>query len=51
VEQICAVIGFGVSTCYAGKKRAVQPSDREVRDAELIPLLPELEEHKGKQLY
>jgi hypothetical protein len=33
------------------QKGAVQPPDREVRHAELIPLLRELGEHKGKQLY
>jgi putative transposase len=53
VEPICAVIEFPVSTYYAAKKRASCPSDREIRDEELIPLIRATweDEKKGNRLY
>lgn len=53
VEPICTVIEFSVSTYYAVKKRAGGPSDREIRDAELIPLIRSVweSEEKGNRLY
>jgi transposase InsO family protein len=39
VESICRVIEFPVSTYYATKKREASPSARDLRDAELIPLI------------
>ena len=39
VELICRVVDFAVSTYYAVKKRVVSPSDRVLRDADLIPLI------------
>ncbi|GAA1656157.1 hypothetical protein GCM10009765_01800 [Fodinicola feengrottensis] len=53
VEPICAVIGFAVSTYYATKKRLAEPSDRDVRDGELVPLIREVwaSKKKGNQVY
>jgi transposase InsO family protein len=53
VEPICVVIAFPVSTYYAAKKREGAPSDREIRDRELIPLIREAweSENKGNRLY
>jgi hypothetical protein len=47
------VIEFPVSTYYAAKKREGVPSDREIRDRELIPLIREAweSENKGNRLY
>jgi putative transposase len=39
VEPICRVIEFAVSTYYSASKRTISPSDRELRDADLIPLI------------
>jgi putative transposase len=36
VEPICEVIEFATSTYYAAKKRRQQPSERAVRDAEVL---------------
>jgi hypothetical protein len=47
VEPICTVIEFPVSTYYAAKKREECPSDRELRDEELVPLIREVWETKG----
>jgi putative transposase len=51
VEPICVVIDFPVATHYAAKKRRGCPSDREVRDEELIPLIRRTWEGEGKGLY
>jgi putative transposase len=51
VEPICEVIEFPVSTYYAAKKRQDLPSDRRLRDEELIPLIRAVWEEKGKRLY
>jgi len=53
VEPICSVIEFPVSTYYAAKKRGGAPSDREIRDRELVPLIREVwaNERKGNRLY
>jgi transposase InsO family protein len=51
VEPICAVIEFAVSTYYSAKKRKDAPSDRELRDEELVPLIRAVWEGKGKRLY
>jgi transposase InsO family protein len=53
VEPICVVIAFPVSTYYAAKKREGAPSDREIRDRELIPLIREAweSENNGNRLY
>jgi putative transposase len=51
VESICAVIEFPVSTYYAARKREGAPSDREVRDEGLVPLIRAVWEEKGKRLY
>jgi putative transposase len=51
VEPLCSVIDFPVSTYYATKKRNDEPSDRQVRDEELIPLIRSTWSEKGKQLY
>jgi transposase InsO family protein len=51
VEPICAVVEFAVSTYYAAKKRKDAPSDRELRDEELVPLVRAVWEGKGKRLY
>jgi putative transposase len=51
VEPVCTVIEFPVSTYYAAKKREGFPSDRELRDEELVPLIREVWQTKGKRLY
>jgi transposase InsO family protein len=51
VEPICVAIEFPVSTYYAAKNRKDAPSDREIRDEELVPLIREVWEEKGKRLY
>lgn len=51
VEPICVVLEFSVSTYYAAKKRQDQPSNRQVRDGELIPLIRAVWEGVGKELY
>jgi putative transposase len=51
VEPICVAIEFPVSTYYAAKNRKDAPSDRELRDEELVPLIREVWEGKGKRLY
>jgi putative transposase len=51
VEPICAVIEFPSSTYYAAKKLGGQPSDRQVRDEELVPLIRAVWEGKGRKLY
>jgi putative transposase len=51
VEPICVVIKFPVSSYYAAKKQQDQPSDRQVRDEELIPLIRAVWEEKGRKLY
>lgn len=45
------VIGFPVSTFYAAKKREDVPSDRVLRDEELLPLIRAVWTGKGKRLY
>lgn len=45
------MIEFAVATYYAAKKREDSPSDREVRDEELFPLIRQVWEEKGKRLY
>jgi putative transposase len=51
VEPICAVIELPISTYYAAKKRENQPSGRQLRDEELIPLIRAVWEGKGKRVY
>jgi len=51
VEPICVAIEFPVSTYYAAKNRKDAPSDRELRDEELVPLIREVWEGRGKRLY
>lgn len=53
VEPICAVMEFPVSTYYATKKRENRPSDREIRDGELISLIRAAweDKKKGNRLY
>ncbi|MGH3621806.1 MAG: IS3 family transposase [Sciscionella sp.] len=51
VEQVCAVVDFPVSTYYAMKKRQEEPSGRDGRDAELVPLIRAVWEGKGQRLY
>ena len=51
MEPICVVIEFPVSTYYAAKNRKDAPSDRELRDEELVPLIREVWEGRGKRLY
>lgn len=45
------MIGFAVSTYYAAKNRQDRPSNRRLRDEELIPLIRVVWEEKGKRLY
>lgn len=45
------VIEFPVATYYAAKKREGSRSDREIRDEELIPLIRQVWEVKGKGVY
>ena len=49
MEPICVAIEFPVSTYYAAKNRKDAPSDREIRDEELVPLIREVWEEKGKR--
>lgn len=51
MEPICAVLEFPVSTYYAAKKQVDSPCDRDVRDGELLPIIREVWEVKGKKLY
>jgi transposase InsO family protein len=51
VEPICEVVGFPVSTYYAAKKRAGNPSARAVRDEELLVEIRRVWEGKGRKLY
>lgn len=51
VEPICEVIEFPVSTYYAAKKRAENPSPRAVRDEELVVEIRRVWEGKGRKLY
>nr|WP_246869129.1 IS3 family transposase [Saccharopolyspora sp. ASAGF58] len=51
VAPVCEVIGFAVSTYYATKKRQEQPSDRRLRDEELIPEIRAVWEQQGKGMY
>jgi hypothetical protein len=51
VEPICVVIEFPASTYYAARNRKDAPSDREIRDEELVPLIREVWVEKGKRLY
>lgn len=51
VEKICEVVEFPCSTYYAVKKRAVSPSARLVRDAELVVEIRRVWEEKGRGLY
>ena len=53
VEPICKVIEFAVSTYYAVAKRRGRQSARDIRDAELIPLIRAAWESpkKGRRLY
>jgi len=51
VEPMCEVIEFPVSSYYATKKRMETPCARQLRDAELIGLIRETWEKKGKKLY
>ena len=51
MEPICVAIEFPVSTYYAAKNRKDAPSDRELRDEELVPLIREVWEGRGKRLY
>lgn len=48
---MCEVIEFPVSTYYASKNREDRPSERQLRDEELIPLIRAVWEQKGKRLY
>ena len=45
------MIEFPVATYYASKKREGSPSDRDLRDEELIVLIRQVWEGKGKRLY
>lgn len=51
VEPICTVIEFPVSTYYAVKKREAEPSQRAVRDQELVVEIRRVWEGKGRKLY
>lgn len=51
VEPICAVIEFPVSTYYAAKKRASNPSRRTVRDEELLVDIRRVWTGIGRSLY
>ena len=51
MEPICVAIEFPVATYYAAKKREGSRSDREIRDEELIPLIRQVWEVKGKGVY
>ena len=51
VESICEVVDFSVSTYYAAKKRAENPSARTIRDEELLVEIRRVWEGKGRKLY
>jgi hypothetical protein len=51
VEPICVVIGCPVPTYCEAKNRKDAPSDREVRDEELVPLICAVWKEKGKRLH
>jgi putative transposase len=51
VEPICAVIDHPVSTYYASKRRAENPSERTVRDAWLKEKIKDVWENRGRRVY
>jgi putative transposase len=51
VESICEVIEFPISTYYAARKRAENPSARAVKDEELVVQIRRVWKEKGRMVY